>query len=122
LKLAFHESEYDKMSTEDHKVLHLITAMVDPKLREDLIKIKAPLTLVKVEDHINAYEEAKATSSKIGGDITRYTSNYRGGGRGRGTYRGRGATNAPGAYENPGRITYCNCCNKPGHVAHDCYT
>ena len=81
--------------------------------------------MAKVEEDIKAYKEAKSTSNKLSGDVAKYTNNFRGGGRGRGSGpfrgRGRGGNNAPG--ENTGKyVSLCNACNKPNHMARDCFT
>ena len=129
LKLAFRDGEVDKMSIDDLKVLKVATGIRDKKLKEELLKIRNP-TMVKIEEAIKIYEEAKSTTEQLTEtDATRATYQGRGGGRGRGNYRGRGrggnGNNTP--YDNTkdsnGRfIQLCNCCNGSGHIARDCYT
>ena len=48
-KIAFNKSDYEKMSIDDHKALHIIVAMSNPELKTNLLKLVEPITLAKVE-------------------------------------------------------------------------
>ena len=47
-KIAFNEADFEKMTSDDHKALHVIVAMSDPELKTNLLKLNEPITLMKV--------------------------------------------------------------------------
>ena len=117
-KIAFHEADFNSMTEDDYRTLYVITAMKDPELRKDLLKIKN-INVAKV--CVNTYEEAKAADSGMTGDTGKARNNWRGGGKGAnagGIGRGfnNGTNGMPGVQR---RISYCNCCNKANHLAYE---
>ena len=47
-KIAFNKADYEKMTSDNHKALHIIVAMSDPELKTNLLKLAGPITLIKV--------------------------------------------------------------------------
>ena len=126
-KITFNEAEYEQMTSDDHKVLHIIVAMSDPEVNTNLLKLAEPRTLAKVKTYVNTFEKAKATSSSMNapGDAARSTYYNRGGkggqrGGNRGKPRGRRGSNYTPAAPGKKRVIYCIACNKPNYLAIDC--